>query len=130
MHATTVKRSLAIAVAVALVLGSAAGAFRYWMSLPLYRTGMASAGASLSAPLIPPPQGPDPNRWIVEPGIELDHLAVGAGENTLVVHGGPRGPITVPWAGLDTLKDRFRFISCDQRGCGRSTRPIDKFGPS
>jgi proline iminopeptidase len=128
MQAATVKKMLAIAAVLVLLLGVAAGAFWYWTSLPLYKPGMVSASVNLGAPLTPPAQGQDPNRWIVEKDIQLHHFAVGAGENVLIVHGGPGRPSTEPWAGLDALKDRYRFIYYDQRGSGRSTRPIDKFG--
>jgi len=121
---------LTITAVLVLVLGVAAGAFWYWMSLPLYQPGMVSAGANLSAPLVPPAQGDDPNRWVVEKGIELFHFAAGAGENVVIVHGGPGKPTTEPWAGLDALKGKYRFVYYDQRGSGRSTRPIDKFGSS
>lgn len=124
------RKTLAIAAVVVLVLGVAAGAFWYWMSLPLYRPGAVSAGARAGASLIPPPQSQDRSRWNVEKDIQLHHFAVGTGENVLIVHGGPGRPTTEPWAGLQALKDRYRFIYYDQRGCGRSTRPIDRFSPS
>ena len=130
MQAVTVKKMLTIAAGLVLGLGVAAATFWYWISLPLYKPGLVSAGANLSAPLIPPPQGSDPNRWVVEKDIQLHHFAVGAGENVLIVHGGPGRPITEPWAGLNALTDKYRFHYYDQRGCGRSTRPIDKFGSS
>jgi len=128
--AATVKRMLTIAAVVALVLGVAAGALWYWMSMPLYRPGMVSAGANLGAPLAPPPQGQDSSRWLVEKDVGLHHFAVGAGEDVLIVHGGPGRPITVPWPGLGALADKYRFHYYDQRGCGRSTRPVDRFGTS
>lgn len=130
MQASTLKKMLMITVVALLVLGVVAGGLWYWMSQPLYKPGMVAAGTNLSSPLAPPPQGDDPNRWRVEKDIELHHFAVGSGENVLVVHGGPGKPTIEPWAGLDALKDKYRFHYYDQRGCGRSSRPIDKFGSS
>jgi len=125
-----VKKMLTIAAAIALVVSVAAGAIWYWMSMPLYKPGMVSAGTNLSAPLAPPPQGNDSSHWLVEKDVRLHHFAVGAGEDVLIVHGGPGKPITDPWPGLNALTDRYRFHYYDQRGCGRSTRPIDRFGAS
>jgi proline iminopeptidase len=88
---------------------------------------MVRAGTNLSAPLTPPLQGNDPNFWDLEKDIRLYHFSVGAGENVLIIHGGPGKPITDPWAGLDALTGKYRFVYYDQRGCGRSARPIDKF---
>lgn len=121
------KKRLTIAVLVVLVLGVAAGALWYGMSMPLYEPGMVRAGIKLGAPLVPPPQGDDPNHWIVEKDIRLHHFAVGTGENVLIVHGGPGRPTAQAWPGLNSLTDTYRFNYYDQRGCGRSTRPIDKF---
>jgi proline iminopeptidase len=45
----------------------------------------------------------------------------------LVIHGGPGRPHLKPWAGLEPLTNSYRFIYYDQRGCGQSTRPIDRF---
>jgi proline iminopeptidase len=94
---------------------------------PLYEPGMVSAERNLRAPLTPPPQPADPNFWLVEPDIKLYHFAAGKGRTALVVHGGPGRPHLKPWAGLDKLTDSYRFIYYDQRGCGQSTRPIDRF---
>jgi proline iminopeptidase len=63
----------------------------------------------------------------VEPGIELAHFAVGQGRNILIIHGGPGEPFTHPMSGLEPLTSEFRFHYYDQRGCGESTRPIDRF---
>jgi proline iminopeptidase len=44
----------------------------------------------------------------------------------LIVHGGPGYPHSEPWPGLEPLTDGYKFHYYDQRGCGQSTRPIDK----
>jgi proline iminopeptidase len=131
MQAGIKKMTLAIAALVVLALAVVAGVV-FWtlMNRPLYQPGMVRSGENLAAPLAPPPQGQDANRWDVEPGIALHHFSVGAGDNVLVVHGGPGKPTIEPWPGLATLADKHRFIYYDQRGCGRSTRPIDKFDAS
>lgn len=94
---------------------------------PLYRPGMVRAGENLSAPLTPPSQPADSGTWLVEPGIELAHFESGTGRNVLVIHGGPGQPYTQPDSGLEMLTGDFRFHYYDQRGCGDSTRPIDRF---
>jgi proline iminopeptidase len=94
---------------------------------PLYEPGMVRAEKNLRAPLAPPPQAADPNFWLVEPDIKLYHFAAGKGRTALIVHGGPGRPHLKPWAGLEALTNSYRFIYYDQRGCGQSTRPIDRF---
>ena len=94
---------------------------------PLYEPGMVRTGRNLRAPLEPPPQPSDPNLWMVEPDIKLYHFAMGQGRPVLIVHGGPGRPQLKPWAGLAPLTNTCRFIYYDQRGCGRSTRPIDRW---
>jgi proline iminopeptidase len=96
---------------------------------PLYEPGMVRAGTNLRAPLDPPSQPADPSFWLVEPDIKLYHFAAGKGRAVLVIHGGPGRPHLTPWAGLAPLTDSYRFIYYDQRGCGRSTRPIDRLDP-
>jgi proline iminopeptidase len=63
----------------------------------------------------------------VEPGIELAHFSAGEGRNVLVIHGGPGEPFSEPISGLEPLTAEFRFHYYDQRGCGASTRPIERF---
>lgn len=115
---------------VLLVIGLAAGGFWYMSTQPLYQPGMVRAGKNLAAPLDPPAQPVDADTWLVEAGIELHHFAIGAGRNVLVIHGGPGMPFTQPMRGLEPLSGNFRFHHYDQRGCGESTRPIDRFESS
>jgi proline iminopeptidase len=100
------------------------------MNMPLYTPGMVSSGTNLSAPLDPPAQGTEPDYWEVEKGIKLHYFTAGSGENVLVIHGGPGQPTLSPWPGLNALTDKYRFVYYDQRGSGKSTRPIDKFASS
>jgi proline iminopeptidase len=110
-----------------LVVGIGVGGFWYVSTQPLYKPGMVRDGKGLSAPLIPPTQPASSETWLVESGIELAHFGVGEGRNVLIVHGGPGMPFTQPMSGLAPLTDNFRFHYYDQRGCGESTRPIDRF---
>lgn len=71
-------------------------------------------------------QAQDENHWTVEKDIRLFHFSEGKGRNVLMVHGGPGFPTHTAWPGLKPLTSRYRFVYYDQRGCGRSTRPIDR----
>lgn len=112
------------ALAVLLIAG-----VLFWFSMeqPLYEPGMVRRGRNLSAPLTPPEGLSDDNFWKVEEDIQLYHFSAGEGRNVLVVHGGPGYPYVKPWPGLEPLTASYEFHYYDQRGCGRSTRPFDKF---
>jgi proline iminopeptidase len=114
---------VAVVVIAALVIWN-------WMQKPLYEPGLVRAAKNLRAPLVPPPQLPDQGFWTVESDIKLHHFAEGTGANVLVVHGGPGVPISQPLEGLQPLTSHFRFHYYDQRGCGKSSRPIDRFTSS
>ncbi|MCP4543783.1 MAG: alpha/beta hydrolase [Chloroflexi bacterium] len=123
-----VKKIIIIAVIVLVVLVVSAGVyFWYLMRKPLYKPGMVRAGKNLRAPLTPPEQVDGDSFWRVEEDIELYHFAVGGGRNVLIVHGGPGFPNREPWPGLESLTGDYEFHYYDQRGCGKSTRPIDTF---
>jgi proline iminopeptidase len=115
------------AVLLTLIVVGGAAFFRYSMNQPLYKPGMVRAGETLRAPLAPPLQSGDAGFWNVEADVKLFHFSAGQGRNVLVIHGGPGLPYTQPWAGLEPLTDSYKFIYYDQRGCGQSTRPIDRF---
>jgi len=117
----SVLAALAVLIVIAGVL------LWYSMGKPLYEPGMVRAGENLRAPLTPPEQPDDENFWNVEEDIQLYHFSEGEGRNVLVVHGGPGLPHLEPWPGLEPLADEYRFHYYDQRGCGRSTRPVDRF---
>src|SRR5512134_1330123 len=110
--------------AVVLILIIAAGGFWYVSMQPLYKPGMVQ---EMGAALTPPDQPKDSEKWLVESNIELAHFAVGEGRNVLIIHGRPGQPFTQPMSGLEPLTSAFRFHYYDQRGCGASTRPIDRF---
>ena len=112
-----------------LLLGAGAILWVYFYSqslTPMYEPGNVRAGKDLSAPLTPPAQSKDASFWTVEPGIKLHTFSAGSGTPVLVVHGGPGIPFTQPLPGLKPLTTQYQFYYYDQRGCGQSTRPIDK----
>ncbi len=118
-------------LAMLLVLVVGVGAFFWYVSgQPLYEPGMVRAGDGLRAPLAPPPQNDNPDFWQVENDIALYHFTAGEGQPTLVIHGGPGRPYREPWPGLDRLTSTYTFAYYDQRGCGKSTRPIERFAAS
>lgn len=125
------KKVILITTLVLLVVIVAGGVW-FWneMQKPLYEPGMVRAGTNLRAPLIPPEQSADEQYWQVERDIRLFHFSAGTGTNVLVIHGGPGYPFAAPQPGLAGLTDRYRFHYYDQRGSGRSTRPIESFTSS
>ncbi|MGA2613341.1 MAG: alpha/beta hydrolase [Spirochaetia bacterium] len=70
---------------------------------------------------------PEGSFWEVEPGIRLYHFSRGTGAPVLVLHGGPGIASDDPWPGLGPLEKSHTFLYYHQRGCGKSTRPIDRF---
>ena len=122
------KKIILIISLLFLLLLAAAGAYIwYMMQKPLYEPGMVRTGQNLGAPLTSPSQPPAEDTWLVEPDIRLHHFAAGQGANVLVIHGGPGSPFSAPLPALQPLTDHYRFLYYDQRGCGASTRPIDRF---
>ena len=122
------KKILIIIISLLIVLVVAGAAyFWYVMQQPLYEPGMVRAQENLRAGLVPPEQPQNSPAWRVEEDIELFHFAEGEGRNIVIIHGGPGAPYTKPWAGLEPLIGTYRFHYYDQRGSGRSSRPIDTF---
>jgi proline iminopeptidase len=105
------------------------GGIFIWRSFtgPTYEPGVVRAAQNLRAPLTPPTQNEGDESWLVEADIQLHHFAVGEGRNVLIVHGGPGQPYVEAWPGLESLTDQYQFHYYDQRGAGRSTRPIEAF---
>ena len=91
---------------------------------PLYKPSMVR---EMGALLTPPDQPAESQKWLVESNIELTHFDVGEGRNVLVIHGGPGMPFLQPMSGFESLTGEYHFNYYDQRGCGESTRPIDRF---
>ena len=95
-----------------------------------YQPGSLASSRGLQAPLDPPTQeGVPEGTWRVAEGIDLHHFEQGEGEPVLVLHGGPGYPFAQPLEALEPLTDEFRFHYYDQRGCGRSSRPLDRMPP-
>jgi proline iminopeptidase len=117
---------IALVVLVALV---AVGVIVLWwlMGQPLYQPGMVRTGKNLRGPLVPPAQTTEDSYWPVEEDVRLFYHTQGAGRPVLVHHGGPGYPIDRPLAALEPLTSDYKFYYYDQRGCGRSTRPFDRF---
>jgi len=118
-----------VTILIICIATAAVGGYYMWQSFtgPLYQPGMVRAEKDLGAPLDPPAQPDEPGVWLVEADIRLRHFSSGEGIPVLVVHGGPGNPSVKPWSGLEPLTDGHAFHYYDQRGCGESTRPFDKF---
>jgi proline iminopeptidase len=94
----------------------------------IYKPGNVRAEKGLRATLAPPSQeGVPADFWKVEEDIRLYHFRQGEGTPVLVLHGGPGVPPDESWPGLQALSPDFSFIYYHQRGCGRSSKPIDRF---
>ena len=70
------------------------------------------------------------NYFSINDEISLYYFTKGKGEKVLVIHGGPGYPFNQAWKGLDNLTSNYEFYYYHQRGCGKSTRPFDKFESS
>ncbi|MHC4217958.1 MAG: alpha/beta fold hydrolase [Planctomycetota bacterium] len=99
----------------------------WWMYVlftgPLYKPG----GLAGTRGLQPPSQRGDATTWLVQRDVRLHHFSRGEGRPILFVHGGPGFPTrqTMPW--LDALGADYTVHYYDQRGCGLSSRPFDRF---
>ncbi len=113
-----------------LVVAIAAAAAWMWHAMmgPMYQPGDVRAGKDLAEPLTP--AGATAERWLVAPGIELHHFEEGTGTPILVIHGGPGYPPAGPWRAGALLGKDYRLIYYHQRGCGLSSRPIQRFSGS
>jgi len=93
-----------------------------------YKPGNIRAEKGLRSSLNPPPQDArEANFWKVEEDIRLYHFSRGEGIPVLVIHGGPGFPPSESWPGLRALENDYKFYYYHQRGCGRSTKPVDRF---
>jgi proline iminopeptidase len=112
----------------ALILACGAGAVLASCAAPAFYTPGGLAQAKYGEVTLDPPDqaGTAEGFWRLEPGIELYHFSRGGGEPVLVIHGGPGVPFQASWSGLDRTAG-YEFIYYHQRGCGRSTVPIDRF---
>jgi proline iminopeptidase len=122
------KRILIIAVVLLIGIGTAGYLLlRHFMTQPLYEPGMVN---DFPESVLQPPTQTEVDFWLMTDQVKLFRFAKGEGRNVLIVHGGPGFPITEPLSGLEPLLSSFRFHYYDQRGCGQSSRPVDRFASS
>jgi proline iminopeptidase len=121
------SKVILVVIAVVLVLITGAGFF-FWQKIkkPLYVPGKLSSERNITAP----DQEKDSEYWEMDDGIEIYHFSEGTGRNVLIVHGGPGYPYRKPWSGLQSMTDRYEFHYYDQRGSGKSSRPVKSFSSS
>lgn len=118
------KKFVLVALCVIAVLLVVLGVGVWWlMNRPLYQPGQVRTLASLQ----PPAQTAAADYWEMGDGIRLCHFAQGQGRNILFIHGGPGYPPAQAYPGLSRLGEDYRVVYYHQRGCGKSTRPIDRF---
>ena len=96
----------------------------FWdkMSQPLYTPGDLK-GMTIAVP----PQKGDSAFWDMSDDVRLFHFSEGQGAKILTLHGGPGIPWEKPVPGFSLLADQYQIHYYDQRGCGRSSRPFDRF---
>lgn len=104
--------------------------FKNFIGRPLYEPGNLHDSTDSTNFLIPPPQPDEENVWLVESGVKIHYFTAGEGRKILMIHGGPGFPQEEPYPALNALTAYFKFYYYDQRGCGESTRPIEKFESS
>ena len=123
----TLSRVIIVGTVALVVVLAITGLF-FWrmMSAPMYAVGDAASLVDTNE-TPPEPAAEMTQAWAVEPDVELHYQSFGEGTPVLVVHGGPAIPYSGEWQGLTGLTDRYRFLYYHQRGCGRSTRPFDRF---
>ena len=123
------KKAIAIALgAVGIAIGLGTLAVQRWMEKPLYQPGSVRAGTNLRFPLEPPKQTlSESGFWLVEPDIKLRTFSAGTGRRVLVIHGGPGIPFRDMPPGFHLMTNNLEFHFYDQRGCGQSTRPFERF---
>jgi proline iminopeptidase len=65
--------------------------------------------------------------WTMRDSCQIHYFIDGEGEAILVIHGGPGEPYKKSWEGLRLINQNYSYVYYDQRGCGKSTRCINKF---
>jgi len=117
---------LSISVIGLFIIG---GYFAYQMMMkPMYLPGDLTT-RKLYKQLLETANKPDKeNYFTLNDDISLYYEKQGNGKiPVLIIHGGPAIPYEKPWIGLDSLSNNYTFYYYHQRGCGKSTRPFDKF---
>lgn len=109
-------------VALIVVAGIVA---RRMMNAPLFDPGTVAARVAASGESFDPlPQAASGGPWQVTPAVSLHRTSTGSGDDVVLIHGGPGYPPRAPWKATTLLARSYRVHAYDQRGCGRSTRPV------
>ena len=111
---------LVLCLGIFLIISSCGG--------PFYQPGDISSNEKLKTSFVPPDQsGVKEGYWKVEDNLLLYHFSDRTGTPVLIIHGGPGYPSNKPWKALRLINQNYEFIYYHQRGCGKSSRPLDKF---
>ena len=123
------KKKTIFRIVIALIILGFIGYFALsaMFSAPLYRPGDLKTKKEYNHLLEEVRAIDEPNSFNLNNGISLNYFTKGKGKPILVVHGGPGIPYQDAWKGLNSLTSTCKFYYYDQRGCGKSTRPFDKF---
>lgn len=125
------KKKLIIGTTVLIiVIGLAYWGLMRMFAGPLYVPGDLTNQENYEHLLKPVQEEDLENYFVLNDGIKLHYFTKGAGRPVLIIHGGPGIPYRQAWKGLDSLTTHFKFYYYDQRGCGQSTRPFDRFESS
>jgi len=112
------------------ILAAIAIALFFFTNVSFYKPGNLK-GTSQQQLNIPDQSNVQGNFWQVTDDVRLSYFIQGYGETpVLIVHGGPGVPIRKRWDALDEFGDQYKFYFYDQRGCGDSTRPVDRLESS
>jgi proline iminopeptidase len=117
---------IAVVVAVFILAAAGAAAMRWMMQRPLFVPGTVAQRISARGESFEPPPAASRDRdvWQVTPAVALHHTSIGRGRDVVVAHGGPGMPPARPWKAAELTGDSVRWHFYDQRGSGRSTRPV------
>jgi len=94
---------------------------RYAISILILTLLMSSAALSQSE------KDADGSFLTMDDSVRIFTFSQGEGEKVLFVHGGPGYPHAGPIDAFESIADRYKIVYYDQRGCGRSDRPIKSF---
>lgn len=120
---------LLIGGALAMLVVIAALGMKRMMDAPMFVPGTVETRiAALGETLDPPLSDENADTWRVTSNVSLHHDSFGDGPDVVFVHGGPGFPTRGRPRGLVALSTSHRVHLFDQRGCGRSTRPITRLG--
>jgi proline iminopeptidase len=122
------KKKMIIIISVIIVIAITGYLLmQHFMSTPLYIPGDLTKNEKYSHLLKDYQLKDNSSGFCISEDITLHSFKQGVGEPVLIIHGGPGFPFQKVWKGLDTLASTHKFYYYDQRGCGKSTRPFDKF---